>query len=171
MTAFADSIDRDANRLALTGDYPFRTKRTITFAGGTTNAWGDDGGTLDGGVVYTVTGLVQIKLVAVCTTLLDTDGAAVIEVGVSGDTAIFMPQTTATTIDAGEIWPNDTTPATKFIIGEEQGAAENWPEYMLNGNDIILTVTGAANVTAGVLDFYALWKPISDNGSVVATTT
>lgn len=99
------------------------------------------------------------------------DGATVVEVGITGNTAIFMPQTTATTIDTGEIWPNDTTPATSFIVGEEESASENWPIYLLNGNDIILTVTGAANVTGGTVDWYALWKPISDDGSCVATTT
>ena len=171
MTAFADSMDRDGNRNVLTGDFPFRTKRTITFAGATTNAWGDDGGTLDGGVVYTVTGLVQIKLVAVCTTLLDSDGAATLSVGITGDTAIFMPVETATQIDAGQIWINDAANTTYAIVGEEAAAIDNVPEYLLNGNDIILTIAGGANVTSGVLDFYALWKPISDDGSVVATTT
>ncbi|MDD5109493.1 MAG: hypothetical protein PHC29_08380 [Candidatus Omnitrophica bacterium] len=165
---FSDSMDRDANRNVLTGDYPFRTKKTITFAGGTTDAWGDDGGALDGAAIFTVTGVVQIKLIGECTTNLTGDTATV-EVGITGATAIFMAQSTATDIDAGDIWINDTTPATYFIVGEEQAAADNLPEYILNGNDIILTVT-TANVTAGVIDFFALWKPISDDGSVVAST-
>ena|SRR3990167_547803 len=171
MSNFADSIDRDANRVPLTGSYPFRTKRTITFAGATTNAWGDDGGTLDGGVVFTVTGVVLIKIIAVCTTLLDSDGAATLSLGISGDTAIFLPVETATQIDAGQLWVNDASNVTYIIAGEEAAAIDNIPEYLLNGNDLILTIAGAANVTAGVLDFYALWKPISDDGSVVATTT
>ena len=171
MTKFSSSMDRDDNFVPLTGSYPFRTKRTITFAGATTNAWGDDGGTLDGGVIYTVTGLVFVKLIAVCTTLLDSDGAATLAIGITGDTAIFMPAETATQIDAGQIWFNDAANAAYGIIGEEAAAADNLPEYALSGNDIILTVAGGANVTSGVLDFYALWKPISDDGEVVATTT
>jgi hypothetical protein len=166
---FNDSMDRDANRQVITGDWPFRTKRTITFAGGTADAWGDDGGALDGGALFTVTGLVYAKLVAVCTTSLTGD-TATIEVGVTGATAIFMPTETATQIDAGQIWLNDAGNATYAIVGEEGAAADNLPEYLLNGNDIILTVK-TANVTAGVLDFYCLWKPVSDDANVVATTT
>lgn len=162
-------MDRDANRQVITGDWPFRTKRTITFAGGTADAWGDDGGALDGGALFTVTGLVYAKLVAVCTTSLTGD-TATIEVGVTGATAIFMPTETATQIDAGQIWLNDAGNATYAIVGEEGAAADNLPEYLLNGNDIILTVK-TANVTAGVLDFYCLWKPVSDDANVVATTT
>src|SRR3990167_9935134 len=147
MTAFADaSMDRDANRVPLTGDFPFRTKRTITFAGGTTDAWGDDGGTLDGGVVYTVTGLVVVKIIAACTTLLDSDGAATLSLGITGDTAIFLPVETATQVDAGQVWVNDAANATYIIVGEEAAAIDNVPEYLLNGNDIILTIAGAANV-------------------------
>jgi len=164
-------MDRDGNRVPLTGDFPFRTKRTITFAGGTTNAWGDDGGTLDGGVVYTVTGLVIVKIIAACTTLLDSDGAATLSLGITGDTAIFLPVETATQVDAGQVWVNDAANATYIIVGEEAAAIDNVPEYLLNGNDIILTIAGAANVTSGVIDFYALWKPISDDASIVATTT
>lgn len=167
MSTFAASIDRDANRVPLTGDYPFRTKRTVTFAGGTTDAWGDDGGALDGGVVFTVTGLVQIKLLGEVT--VDLVGGATAEVGISGATAIFCAQVTDTVLDAGEIWLNDTTPASHFIVGEEQAAADNFPEYILNGNDIILTTT-TTNTTSGEIDFFAVWKPLSDDGSVVATT-
>ena len=163
-------MDRDANHVPLTGDYPFRTKRTITFLGGTTNAWGDDGGTLDGGAIYTVTGIVQVKLLGEVTTSLG-GGGALIEVGIAGDTAIFMPQETETNLDAGHIWLNDGTPAAFYIIGEEGAAIDNLPEYLLNGQDIILTVSNSQNVTSGVIDFFALWKPISDDGSLEATTT
>ena len=166
---FADSMDRDANYQPLTGSYPYRTKRTITFAGATTNAWGHDGGALDGAAIFTVTGLVFAKLIAVCTTSL-TGALATAEVGITGSTAIFMPTETATDIDAGQIWLNDAANATYAIIGEEQAAADNLPEYALCGNNIILTV-GTANIEAGVLDFYCLWKPISDDASIIATTT
>lgn len=162
-------MDRDANRVPLTGDFPFRTKRTLTFDGGTTNGWGDDGGTLDGGAVYTVTGLVEVKLYGECTT--DLVGGATVEVGVTGATAIYCSQITDTVLDAGEIYIHDTSPASHMLVGtEEQAAADNLPTYALNGTDIILTTT-TTNTTSGVIDFFALWKPISDDGSVVITTT
>jgi len=172
MSTFAEAVDRDANRVPVAGEYPFRTKRSITFTGAAgSNTWGDDGGTLDGGVMFTVTGVVQIKIIAVCNTLLDSDGAATLSVGITGATAIFLPVETATQIDAGQLWVNDAANVTYIDVGLESAATGNVPEYILNGNDIIMTIAGGANVTAGQIDFYALWKPISDDGSVVATTT
>jgi len=172
MTKFATSTDRDANRVPVIGDFPFRTKRQITFTGAAgSNTWGDDGGTLDGGAIFTVTGLVLVKMLAACPTLLDSDGAATISVGISGATAIFLPVETATQVDAGQLWVNNAANAAYAVWGEEAAAADNFPEYLLYGQDIILTVAGGANVTAGVLDFYALWRPISDDGDIVATIT
>lgn len=168
MSTISEAFRRDANRVPIWTD-GIITKRTITFTGGTTDAWGDDGGALDGAAIFTVTGLVFCKVIAVCTTLLTGD-TATIEVGITGDTAIFMPTETATQIDADQIWFNDAGNAAYGIIGEEAAAADNLPEYALYGNDIILTVK-TANVTAGVIDFYCIWRPISDNGSITATTT
>ena len=148
---------------------PLRCEKKITFLGGTTDAWGDDGGALDGGAIYTVTGVVRVRVFAECTTLLA--GGATIEVGVSSQTAIFLPQETDTQIDAGELWFNNATPATTFILGQEEDAVGNLPEYVLNGNDIILTVSGGNDVDSGVLDFYCLWVPWSSDGSVAKTTT
>ena len=158
-----ESFYRDANRVPITNE-GLITKKTITFAGGTTDAWGDDGGALDGAAIFTVTGVVFARLLATCTTSLTGD-TATIEVGITGDTAIFMPTETATQIDAGQVWLNDAANATYAIIGEEEAAADNLPLYLLNGNDIILTVK-TANVTAGVLDFYCLWNPISSDAAV-----
>lgn len=156
----------DGNREKIQGD-GLVTKKTVTFAGATLNAWGNDGGALDGGVLFTVTGAVRVRVLGVCLTDC-TGGGSTDEVGITGATAIFMPITTMTGLDAGHIWINNATPATYFIIGEAEAAADNWPIYMLNGNDIIMT-TKTANTTAGVVDFYCQWIPLSDNASVVAT--
>lgn len=166
MATINSSFYRDGNRVPITTG-GLITKRTITFAGGTTNDWGDDGGTKDGGVVFTVTGLVIAQVVGVCKT--DLVGGATVEVGITGATAIFGSQITDTTLDAGEIYLGDTTPASYFIIGEENAAADNLPIYLLNGNDIILTTT-TTNTTSGVVDFYCIWIPISDDANVEATT-
>ena len=156
----------DGNGYPIQGMYPFMAKKIITFAGGTTDAWGDDGGALDGGTVFTVTGVVKCVVVAKCTT--DCAGAgSTNEVGITGATAIFMPTTTMTSLDAGHIWLNNATPATYFIVGESEAAADNLPIYMLNGNDIIMT-TKTANTTGGVVEFYCYWTPISSDGNVVA---
>src|SRR4030043_350599 len=123
MATISSSFYRDANRVPITTD-GIITKRTITFTGAAgSNTWGDDGGTLDGGALFTVTGLIFCKLIAVCKTLLDSDGAATISVGISGATAIFLPVETATQIDAEQIWCNDAGNTDYAIIGEDAAAA------------------------------------------------
>jgi hypothetical protein len=163
------SFYRDANRVPITTD-GIITKRTVTFTGGTTDAWGDADGALDGTAIFTVTGLVYAQVIAVCPTISLVGNSATIEVGITGDTAIFLPQETATQIDAGQIWVNDAANSTYIIAGGETAAAGNLPEYLLYGNDIILTV-GTANITAGELDFYCIWRPISSDADVAITTT
>jgi hypothetical protein len=164
MTQFDAVQDIDGQGKVLRSDFAFRTRKTITFAGGTTDAWGDDGGALDGGAIFTVTGLVKVQLFGEVTTNLA--GGATAEVGITGATAIFCAQETDTNLDAGNIWLNNATPAAYYIIGEEQAAADNAPIYTLNGQDIILTTAGGANTTSGVIDFFALWSPISDDAAI-----
>jgi hypothetical protein len=163
--AITSAFRRDANSVPITSN-GLTTKKTITFAGATADAWGNDGGALDGAAIFTVTGLVFFQVIADCDTFL-TGATATVEVGITGDTAIFMPTETATQIDAGQIWLNSASNDTYFEGGAEQEAvAGNIPKYILNGNDVLLTVT-TADVETGVLDFYAIWTPISDDGDVV----
>jgi len=167
MPIIETAFSRDVNSVPFMTE-GFITKRSVTFAGATTDAWGNDGGALDGGVLFTVTGLIKCKLIAVCKTSC-TGAGSTDEVGITGATAIFMPTTTMTSLDAGHIWLNNATPASYFIVGEQEAAADNLPIYVLNGNDIILT-TKTADTEAGVVDFYLIWSPLSDDASVVATT-
>ena len=37
---------------------------------------------------------------------------------------------------------------------------------MLNGQDIIMTIAGGANITSGVIDYYCIWNPVSSDGNV-----
>jgi hypothetical protein len=151
-------IPRDKNRIPLARDF-FVTQKTVTFAGGTANAIGDYDGTGNPTTVFSVTGAVLVKVFAVCTTNL-TGTSATLTLGTAGAGAAgLIASTTATDLIANEIWV-DATPTTfvepvasagEFIIG--------------NGQDIVLTV-GTANVTAGVLEFYCLWKPIGETGLV-----
>lgn len=163
---FVDNADIDGSFKALGGNLPCTTKKTITFAGGTADAWGNDGGALDGGVIFTVTGVVEIKVLGVCRSDL-TGANATFEVGIAGATAIFGAQLTATNLDLDEFHLNNATPAKYSIIGEEEAAADNFPLYLLNGQDIIGTVT-TANITGGVVDYYAFWRPRSSDAKVVA---
>jgi hypothetical protein len=169
MAIITSSFYRDANRVPVTTD-GLITKRSITFTGATGDTWGDEAGALDGGALYTVTGLVFAKLIAVCTTSLESAGGGTLSVGITGATTIFMPSETATQVDVGQIWFNDAGNTTYGIIGAEGAAAGNLPEYAINGVDIILS-TGTADIESGVLDFYCIWRPISTDGLIVPTTT
>ena len=141
------------------------TKKTITFDGGTTNGWGDDGGTLDGGAIFTVTGLVRVKCFGFCTTNLA--GTGTHAVGITGATAIYLPVEAAVDINADDYVVNNATTAAHFIFGTEDDASGNFPEYALSGQDIIMTIANANNITSGVIDYYAVWIPWSQDGSVV----
>ena len=139
---------------------PLRCEKLITFAGGTTNAWGDDGGTLDGGAVFTVTGTVRVRVFGVVET--DLVGAVSIELGVTGSTAALIAQCAdATGMDVGEIWHD-------AAVDAKVEAATVAPEKIIgNGMDMILTVGG--NITAGAIRFFVAWMPISEDGMVTAS--
>lgn len=163
MASISGSFYRDANRVPITNN-GLIVKKSVTFAGGTTDAIGDLDGALNPYTLFTVTGLVKARVYGLCTTNL-AGATATVEVGIDGATAALIAQTTATDVDAGKIWINGTPAAYKSLVGATP--ADEIPiQILLNGQDIILTV-GTANVTGGVIDFYCAWEPISDNGSVV----
>jgi hypothetical protein len=127
-----------------------------TFDGATADARGEFDGAGNPTTLFTVTGDVLAVVFAKCTTLLAGTNAT-IEVGVSGDTAVIIAQTTATDIDANEIW-NGATPAAVALLT---------PKLVSGGADIIETVA-TADITSGVLVYHCLWTPISADGLVVA---
>ena len=118
----------------------------------------DGSGNIGTVALFTVTGLIEAKLYARCTTSLTADGAATVEVGVTGSTASLIAQTTATDIDATNIW-HDATPDSPVELDSVVTTK------ILNGN-IFLTVA-TANLTAGVIDFILVYNPLSADGKVV----
>lgn len=147
-----DSVfSRDANHVPIT-NLGLIASKTITYAAGTTGATGAS-------TLFTVTGTVIVNIFAVCTSDLTSGGAATLEVGISGNTAALIAQTTATGIDSGEIWV-DTAPATV--------EAPLTSKILTAGTDIIQTIA-TTTVTGGTLTYYITWNPISDDGNVVAT--
>ena len=136
---------------------------TATFDGGTTNALGDHDGTGDGAAIFTVTGNVIVRIIAVCTTNLTHVADATIEVGIEADPDVIIATTDLTVeeMTAKEIW-HDATPDVEIE------ALSVRKEYIItDGNDILITV-GVANVTAGVITFYCDWMPLSSDGLVTA---
>lgn len=132
------------------------------FAGGTANAHGDSAGTGNPLTLFTVTGDVLVRIFGVCTTSLESAGGGTLEVGVTGNTAALITQTTGTDIDANKIW-NDASPA----VGTDTLANVTGPHVIVNGMDIIETV-GTADITAGAIYYICLWRPLSHNGNVIS---
>lgn len=161
MTTYSASIDRDANRVPIYGPngLPFKTKKTITFDGNTANGIGDHDGTGDPFTIFSVTGDILADVIGVVKTTLV--GAATLEVGVTGATAALLAQVAdATTLAADEVWgPDGSVSLAEAYTPTLHGIG--------GGLDIIGTV-GTANITAGVIDFYCFWRPLSDDGNVAA---
>lgn len=148
MTAFAAAQDRDANRVVVATNEAFRAEQTWTFSTLTTGAVGPH-------TLFTATSNLLVQVFGICD--VDLAGAATIEVGVAGNTAGLLAQIAdATTLDDGENWV-DATP--------EVGVSLLPGAFILNdGADILLTI-GSTAVTAGRVDFYCLWRPLSADGT------
>jgi hypothetical protein len=123
----------------------------------------DDTGAQAAYTVFTVTGDVYIEqMYGVCQVALTSGGAATIELGIAGNTAVFIAQTTATDLDQYELWQDatpETNPGVVILLGR------SW--VLANGADVIFTV-GTADLTAGDVDIHVTWRPLSVNGSLVA---
>ncbi len=152
MTAFAVAQDRDANRVVINNNQSFRLRAPWTFATLTTGAQ-------TAHTVFTVTGSVLVQVFAECS--VDVTGTGTAELGVTGNTAALLAQTTGTAIDAGEVWTT-STPATGT-------AALPGAFIITNGLDILLTI-GTSTLTAGTVTFTCLWRPLSDDGDITVTT-
>lgn len=153
MSLFADTQDRDSNFQIVGSNEAFKLESTWTFV---ENLTGDQAAH----TLFTVTGNVLVTVFGICDTNLA--GAGTFEVGVAGNTAGIIAQiANATDLDDGDIYV-DATPG----VGAE---ALPSPFIINDGADIILTI-GTADITAGVVDFYCLWRPLSDGGAVSVTT-
>lgn len=150
MTQTPSTFPRDANGVPIWTEGLIASK-TITYVTATTGATGAT-------TLFTVTGCVAVRVFGVCGLTLV--GAATLEVGISGATAVILAQIAdATNLATDEIY-TDATPTTKV---------EALPSQLIigNGQDIIQTI-GSTALTGGVLTYYCLWAPISTDGDVVA---
>ena len=111
-------------------------------------------------VLFTVTGDVIVRLIAVCTTSLTSAAAANVEVGIAGNTNAIIATTVASTIIAREIWHD-------AAADSEIEAYSTIREYIItDGNDILFTLS--AQVDLGTVAFYLDYAPLSADGAVVA---
>ena len=142
------AFQRDANHVPITG-LGLVASKAITYAAGTTGATGAT-------TLFTVTGQVALRIFALCSSDLTSGGSATLEVGIAGNTAALIAQTTATGIDSGEWW-----------IDTSSASIEALPGQSLVAGDVIQTI-GTTTVSGGILTYYCAWTPISSDGNVVA---
>ncbi len=156
MTVFASaSIDRDANTRAITSNEAFKLESTWTFAAATTGA-------ATSHTLFTVTGNVLVTVFGVVDTTLDSAGTPTIEVGVTGNTAALVAQGTAKNYADGDIYVDATD--TRVGVGAVPAM-----QIINDGLDILLKIT-SSTLTAGVIDFYCLWSPLSSYANITVTT-
>ena len=112
--------------------------------------------------LFTVTGQVIVRIVAVCTdTVVEGVGGGTMEVGITADTATIIAQTTSTNLAVNEIW-HDATPDADI---EALTVMKDF--IIVNGGDIFITIA-AQNVTDGTIEFHCFWTPLSSDGLVIA---
>ena len=88
--------------------YDTAVSKSVVFDGATTNDIGDFDGTGNPATLFTVTGVVLVKLFARCTTNV-AGASATIAVGTALSNAALIASTTATNLAANELW-HDATP-------------------------------------------------------------
>jgi len=152
---FADAQDLDANFENISSNEAFKLESTWTFVASTTGA-------IASHTLFTVTGNVLLTVFGVVDTTLDSAGAPTIEVGVTGNTAALIAQGTAKNYADGDIYVDATD--TRVGVG-----AVPTMQIVNDGFDVLLKITGAT-LTAGVVDWYCLYRPLSSDGNVVAAT-
>jgi len=122
-----------------------------------------DGGAQGTYTIFTVTGDIMLRVFGLCQVLIDSAGAPTIELGITGNTAALIAQTAGKDLDADETWQDNGPEANPGDVAAAM--AKNF--VPANGADVLLTV-GAADITAGDVDFHAFWMPLSTDGALVA---
>ncbi len=127
-------------------------KKAITYVAGTTGATGAK-------TIFTVTGVVRVKLIAVGKTTITSGGTPGMIVGTAITTNGLLPTLNPTSIAVGEIWHDGTADASIELdsVMTTKIVAEN-----------IIETIATATLTAGVLEYILLWQPLSADGTVVA---
>lgn len=109
--------------------------------------------------LFTVTGVNLVKVFGICTVAL-AGATATVEVGVAGQTAGIIAQTTATNLAAGENW-NDASPDT---LTEVSSAIT---EKIVRGN--IIETIATANITSGQMFYVCAWFPLTADALVLGS--
>lgn len=118
--------------------------------------------------IAAVTGVVRLYMLMVGG--VDGDGAvitggggATLSLGTVANTAAFIAATPATSVDNNEIWAGS---AEGLIAAQILDVVPAIIGAVVSGTNVGITI-GVAALTAGSLDFYLWWDPISSDAAVV----
>lgn len=141
-----------------TGSYGARQgieqlKKTITYSNGAGT------GAIGSVVIATISGLIEIiRIIPRCTTSL-TGATATIALGTTANTTLFIGAATATSILTGKYWFDATT-----TVYDDLAIPALLKEVTIEGN--IINTVATANLTAGVIDYYIEWRPLSSGATL-----
>jgi hypothetical protein len=152
MSTIPTAIFRDANRVPIQG-MSLIARKSVTFAAATT-------GSIAAHTLFTVTDEVLVMAFAVVHSDLTSGGAATVSIGTANNVAGLVAVTGYAGLVGGSTWV-DGTPGTE-VEALPTGAIS----LINNGADIIYDVLGAT-VTGGVVDFYVLWRPLTEDSNLV----
>ena len=122
----------------------------------------DDTGAAAAYTIFTVTGDVLLSIFGLCQVTVT--GAGTMELGIVGNTAALIAQSTALDLIQYEIWEDATPTVANPGLIDLFGGARQF--VVAAGIDIIFTI-GGAGITAGDIDFHAFWMPLSADGNLV----
>jgi hypothetical protein len=124
-------------------------RKTVTF--NNTNADVD---------LFTVTGAVIARIIAICGT--NVESAAGCNIGVDAGGVALIADTDCTILEAGDIWHDNSPDASVEAVTVMK-------EYIIaNGTTILLDVEGAKQVDSGAVTFVCFYTPITADGAVAA---
>lgn len=145
---------RDDNRQPYTSldSFDILKAAPTAFTGATNSTRGDKDNTPTTNL-FKVTGEVVVGIFGVCTTDL-TGASGTVSVGVAGNTAGLIALTTATEIDANEIWL-DSSPSVGLDVTDALSFF-----FIVNGLDIIETVA-TTDIATGQIYYVCMWRPLT----------
>jgi hypothetical protein len=141
------SFPRDDNFVPIQDASGLIISKSVTFAAATTGAVGVF-------PLFTITGPCIAKVIGYCSS--DVTGSGTIEVGIAGDTAALIAQTTGSNIVTGKFWTTNT-PAIDMADTTGKALALDIA-YKIASNTL----------TAGTVTFYCYFRPMSPTSTCVA---
>lgn len=174
MSAFADKIAAAVNERLLTPApgvenalaWRVTKKAASAYTGGTANSHGDHDGTADPYTLFKVDGDVIVSdFWGVCNVaVVSASDTGTLEVGVTGNTAKLLAQTTA---GSGTIVAGDVLVDAGSEPGVDVNAFSGAKHYLSNGADIIETLA-TNNMNSGQVDWYIVWAPAEPGAKISA---